>query len=63
MTSFMERRSAHFRALKEKWRNRMIAKFTKKYYQSGEKKWLHHLSNLGVDVDYQESDLAAEPRY
>ena len=39
-----------------------IAYFTKKYRETGEKKYLHFLSNLGVDVDYLESDLEGSPK-
>lgn len=39
-----------------------IEYFTRKYKETGEKKYLHFLSNLGVDVDYQESDLEASSR-
>jgi hypothetical protein len=36
----------------------LIANLERKYYQTGNKKYLHFLKGLGVDVDYDVSDDA-----
>lgn len=42
---------------REEFRQQHIKRVEEKYYKTGNKKYLHVLSGMGVDVDYSTSDM------